>query len=101
MLCLDDKILGTGLYYWDRAEVRATAEVDYLFANNGIVFPIEVKSGAAGHLKSMYRFLSEHPGSPFGIRISERAYSKQDKVVNVPVYAAATISYVIESFLRE
>jgi predicted AAA+ superfamily ATPase len=97
LLCIDDKDFGTGLYYWDRAEVRATAEVDYLFAQNGRVIPIEVKAGATGHLKSMYRFLADHAASPVGIRISERAFSKQDKILNVPVYAASCIPVVVSN----
>lgn len=91
LLALDDEELGTGLYYWDRSEARATAEVDYLFSSNGRIIPIEVKSGASGHLKSLHRFLLDHPASPFGIRLSERPFSKEGRIINIPLYATACL----------
>ncbi len=92
LLYLDDQETGTGLYYWDRADVHATAEVDYLAVFNGRVVPIEVKAGASGHMKSMYRFLADHPQSPLGIRLSENNFEKRDKIINVPLYAAACLA---------
>jgi predicted AAA+ superfamily ATPase len=47
------------LYYWVREEKNANAEVDFLFQNNNLVYPIEVKAGKTGTLKSMHVYLFE------------------------------------------
>lgn len=49
------------LYYWMRAAKNSNAEVDYLLVRDGKIFPIEVKKGPEGHLKSLHLFLKEHP----------------------------------------
>ena len=46
------------LYYWMR-QGRSNAEVDYLTVIDGIIYPIEVKAGAVGRLKSMHQFINE------------------------------------------
>lgn len=47
------------LYYWAREEKNANAEVDFLFQHNNLVYPIEVKAGKTGTLKSMHVYLFE------------------------------------------
>jgi len=46
------------LYYWIR-QGRSNAEVDYLTVIDGTIYPVEVKSGAVGSLKSMHQFINE------------------------------------------
>lgn len=55
------------LYYWGRMKKNSTAEVDYIIARDGEIFPVEVKSGRAGRLKSIKIFLDEHPHSGLGL----------------------------------
>ena len=47
------------LYYWVRDEKNANAEIDFLFQHNNNVYPIEVKAGKTGTLKSMHVYLFE------------------------------------------
>ena len=47
------------LYYWVREERNAAAEIDYLFQWNNSLFPVEVKAGKTGSLKSLHVFLFE------------------------------------------
>ena len=47
------------LYYWAREEKNANAEVDFLFQHNNSVYPVEVKAGKTGTLKSMHVYLFE------------------------------------------
>lgn len=47
------------LFYWHREEKNANAEVDYLWAHEGHIIPIEVRAGASGSLKSLQVFLAE------------------------------------------
>ncbi len=76
------------LYYWSRAEKRGNAEVDYLIVRKGVIYPVEVKSGAAGRLKSLHQFLAEHPNSPLGIAFSPAAIGKRrdGNILFMPLY---------------
>jgi predicted AAA+ superfamily ATPase len=47
------------LYYWHREAKNANAEVDYLWACQGRVVPVEVRAGTSGSLKSLHVFLAE------------------------------------------
>ena len=48
------------LYYWSRTAKNSNAEVDYLLVIDGGIFPLEVKNGPAGKLRSLHRMLLEH-----------------------------------------
>jgi predicted AAA+ superfamily ATPase len=74
------------LYYWHREARSSNAEVDYLIQIEDKVIPVEVKSGAAGSLRSMQTFLSEHPRSPYGIRFSTGNYSIHERIHSYPLY---------------
>lgn len=45
------------LYYWQRDEAGANAEIDYILQHNNQVIPIEVKAGSTGSLKSLHFFM--------------------------------------------
>ncbi len=45
------------LYYWNREKRQASSEVDYIEAYGSLIFPVEVKSGKTGTLKSLQVFL--------------------------------------------
>ncbi|MBW2367946.1 MAG: ATP-binding protein [Deltaproteobacteria bacterium] len=76
------------VFYWSRARKSSQAEVDYLVHLADKVFPVEVKSGKTGKLKSLRLFIDEHPGSPFGIRFSLHELSWHDNVLSIPLYMA-------------
>ncbi len=88
------ELLATGgsenfkIFYWSRAKKSSSAEVDYLYAKNGKIFPIEVKSGPAGKLRSLHIFLKEHPNIKKGYILSPVAFEKQhvDQLIFMPVY---------------
>ncbi len=44
------------LYYWQREGSRS-GEIDYLVQAHGHIVPIELKSGAAGSMKSLHQFM--------------------------------------------
>lgn len=74
------------LYYWQRAERGAQAEVDYVISRKGKIYPIEVKASNSGSMQSMYKFL-ELKGSDYGIRTSLEPFSSYGKIKVVPLYA--------------
>jgi len=47
------------LYYWSREAKNANAEIDYLFQLGNKIYPVEVKAGKTGTLKSLQVYLAE------------------------------------------
>lgn len=78
------------LYYWQRLERNAQAEVDYVISRKGKIYPIEVKANNSGSMQSMYKFI-EIKGCDYGIRTSLEPYSSYGKVKVVPLYALSNI----------
>lgn len=62
------------LYYWAREEKSASAEIDYLLNYNATIWPVEVKSGSTGSLKSLHLF-AQLKHCAFAVRIDSRAPS--------------------------
>jgi uncharacterized protein len=94
LLCYSTPKWKNQLYFWKRDTAGATAEVDYLYDDRGVIVPIEVKSGVGTTLRSMHQFLTEHEASPFGIRFWSQNYlSKRDKLDSRPLYAVATLAH--------
>lgn len=78
------------LYYWQRMERNAQAEVDYVISRKGKIYPIEVKANYSGSMQSMYKFL-ELKGCEYGIRTSLEPFSSYEKVKVIPLYALSNI----------
>jgi len=45
------------LFYWIREKKSANAEVDFVITASGRIWPVEIKSGKSGTLKSLHQFL--------------------------------------------
>ncbi len=86
------------LHYWSRQAKSSSAEVDYLAIIDGKIYPIEVKSGPSGRLKSLHIFLKTYQNCPKGIVFSTGPYGElaQERISFVPLYYAfsATGGYV-------
>lgn len=82
-------------YYWRREKKGSNAEVDYLINRNTDIIPVEIKSGATGHLKSLRLFMQEYK-SKFGIRLSLLPMSYHDGIVSIPLYAAGYLDNIIK-----
>ncbi len=48
-----------GLNFWTKDKKSSSAEVDYILNINSNLIPVEVKSGAIGHLKSLHQFMDQ------------------------------------------
>lgn len=81
-----DYLKKTELFYWQRMERNAQAEVDYVISRKGKIFSIEVKAGTSGSMQSMYKFI-ELKGCEYGIRTSLEPFSSYEKVKVIPLYA--------------
>ena len=78
------------LYYWQREEKNAHAEVDYVLQRGQNVVPLEVKSGKQGKMQSLYLFLKEKE-LPGGYRTSLENYAEYGKIKVIPLYAIKNI----------
>ncbi|MCP4020607.1 MAG: ATP-binding protein [Desulfobacteraceae bacterium] len=78
------------LYYWSRRKKSRSAEVDFISVHNGKIYPVEIKTGSSGRLKSMHMFLKKNTDSPFGIVLSARPYAvlEGQGLIFIPLYYA-------------
>ena len=89
LLALQD----TPLYYWAREVKGSNAEVDFLIVCNGNIYPVEVKSGASGSLKSLHLMLKIFPDCPGGIVLYSGAYKElpDQKLTFLPLYNVSSL----------
>lgn len=81
------------LFYWEREKKSSQAEVDYIISIGPHIYPIEVKSGKTGRLKSLNVFLQEQESRSkknIGIHISQNPLSFSQfssyGILTVPFY---------------
>lgn len=98
----------SALHFWVREKKESTAEVDYLFQYDGLIIPIEVKSGKEGTLKSLHSYMDIAPHN-FAIRFYAGALNitdaitqngKQYKILNLPYYLGSQIEKYIDWFIQ-
>lgn len=82
------------LFYWSRDARGSSAEVDLLAVRQGNIYPVEVKSGAGGSLKSLHMMLNRYPDCPHGIVLHGNTYKElpEQKLFFMPLYCASIIS---------
>ena len=59
LLTINKAFLSPELYYWSREEKSSNAEIDFIYQHKNNIYPIEVKAGKTGTLKSMQLYLYE------------------------------------------
>lgn len=81
------------LFYWARAARSSNAEVDFLVVRQGKIYPVEVKSGAGGSMKSLHLMLEKYPKCPQGLVLYSgcRRELPEQKLLFLPLYCAALI----------
>ena len=87
--------LGATPYYWS-AE-NSSGEVDFVLQHSGSVIPLEVKAEENLQAKSLTNFVA-NDGRTFGVRTSMSDYRKQDKLINLPLYAISQLWEVCDTF---
>lgn len=92
-------------YFWVRDKKGSTAEVDFVWQYRSDIFPIEVKSGANAHLRSLHSFMSAPDAPDYAIRIWPGAYSIDDvvsptghpfRLINLPFYYVGVLDKVLD-----
>ena len=87
------------LHFWVREKSDTSAEVDYIFERNGTLWPVEVKSGAVGKLRSLFQYMKTAENRK-AIRFYNGPYSEQTvemfgdapfELINLPWYLAGSL----------
>lgn len=77
------------LFYWVRMSKNALAEVDYVQVIDGVIAPIEVKSGYRGAMQSL-RIFMEQKHIACGYRVSLENFCSYDNIKVYPMFAIST-----------
>lgn len=94
------------LHYWVREKNSSQAELDYVVQFHNKVVPIEVKSGAAGKIKSLQQYINQAP-IDYGIRFYagelqinklKTNEGKTFHLLNLPYFLASQTEKYIEWF---
>jgi len=93
--------------FWVREKSQSSSEVDLLYPHRNLVFPIEIKSGKAGKLRSLIQFIetSNHPyairfyGGSFNVEKHSTPSGKSYFLMNLPYFLATQLDGYIEYFI--
>jgi len=91
-----DRHQQSSLYFWAREKKGSMAEVDFVVHIGSDIFPIEVKAGKEGRLKSLRLFIEEKK-SKLGIRFSQDKLSYYDKILSIPLYMIEQMPRIVKS----
>ena len=83
----------TELFYWQREGGRP-GEIDHLVQIQGHIIPIELKSGAAGSMKSLHQFMYDKK-LKFAVRIDQNPPSVMN--VNVKTTQSDKVDYTLSN----
>jgi uncharacterized protein len=95
-------------HFWTRENANANAEVDMIVQHKNQIFPIEIKSGASGRLRSLMEFV-DRADHNIGFRLLAHdvvieniatIQGKPFRLVNLPYFCAAKIEEYVEWVLR-
>lgn len=94
--------------FWVRQKKGSQAEVDLIYPFQGLLIPIEVKSGKVGKLRSLHQFMEQAPhpyairiyGGAFGIEQHRTPAGKSFYLMNMPYYLMTFIESYLEYFLE-
>jgi len=87
------------LNFWIREKRQSNAEVDFVFPYKSNLIPVEIKSGAAGKLRSLHQFIGRAPhnmairfcGNPVSIEHVRTVEGKEYRLLNLPWYLAGEL----------
>lgn len=87
------------LNFWVRDKGSSQAEVDYLYSHDGKLVPVEVKSGATGHLRSLHLYMDLAPhdmavrfySGEVKITQAKTPAGKSYRLLNLPYFLASQL----------
>jgi len=96
------------LHFWTREKRDSTSEVDFVINIDGLIIPVEVKSGATGTLRSLHTFMDSAPHD-IAIRLYAGEYNiskvktltgKPFYLINLPYYMVSQIEKYVLDFIN-
>jgi predicted AAA+ superfamily ATPase len=116
LLCIQPEFLTPELFYWSREEKNSNAEIDFIFQHKNKIYPVEVKAGKTGTLKSMQMYLYEKKlkeGIRFNMdlpskgnfrvkmNVPDRAAELSWTLLSLPMYMVSELKRLIDSGIWE
>ncbi len=81
------------LYYWSRDAKNSNAEIDYLIALEGEVYPVEVKDGPSGKLRSLHIYRETYqPSYSVVFHSGPKGILENERIVFLPLYFAGAFA---------
>lgn len=96
-------------HFWVREKAQSSAEVDLLYTHEGVVIPIEIKSGSTGSLKSLHQFIdaANHPyairmyGGSFLLEHAVTTTKKPYLLLNLPYYLGTSLPLYVAWLVQQ
>lgn len=93
--------------YWRSDRTGSEAEVDFVYSYNGLVIPIEVKSGHNAKLKSLHIYMDSAPhdiavrvwSQPFSVDEVKTNNGKVFRLINLPFYYVGQLEKVLGEYV--
>jgi predicted AAA+ superfamily ATPase len=98
------------LFYWQRTGGRQ-GEIDYILQHGNHIIPVEVKSGAAGSMKSLHQFMAEKD-LEMAVRLDANPPSVEEmcvkttqgqlvkyRLLSLPLYLAGNVTTLLDRHL--
>lgn len=93
--------------FWVREKSQSSSEVDLVYVYDGMVIPIEIKSGSSGKLKSLHQFIDacSHMyavrvyAGEFSIEKTRSPKGKSFLLMNLPYYLGTLIPQYVKYFV--
>jgi predicted AAA+ superfamily ATPase len=82
------------LFYWLRDKQGSSAEVDFVFSKEGNIYPVEVKAGKIGRMKSMEIFVQEkNINHAIRFNFDKKSVFKKENstILSLPVYLVESV----------
>lgn len=106
LLALEDRV-GQHRSFW--AKPNNGAEVDFIFAHNSKLYPIEVKSGTNAHLRSLQVFMDSSEvniairiwSKPYSIDKVKTIHGKEFTLINLPFYLIGNLRSVLDAVVEK
>lgn len=107
LLTLTNKVSQTRAF-WSRNSKESSAEVDFVWAWQSVLYPIEVKAGHNAHLKSLHSFMDRSQcdvairvwSQPLSVDEVMTVNGKKFTLVNLPFYLVGHLPKVISRLAK-
>ncbi len=107
-LLANSRSLDERVQFWVREKKQSSAQIDYVIPFENYLIPVEVKSGAAGRLRSLHEFIDRAPHA-YAVRLCSGTLSidkiktikgKSFSLLNIPFYLAGYIKQYLSWFIK-